>query len=624
MKRKIAMSLVLLILLSTFSTAYANESVDVINKAAEFLRKEKVLIGDENGNLLLDQVLTRQDAVILLARLLGEEEEAKNFPIDDLTFEDIKISRYKPYLAWALKKGYFVGYSAQKFGFGDKITVQQFSSVLLRALGYDIEYKLSVEKAKEIGILKGIEDKEDKSLLLVPRGIVVIMIVNALDIPMNPQSNIDKPILLGERLNINVPEELKNEIAKSKLSVKSITPQTPSTVQPKPPVKSSTDSSQTSSPSVDPSKPLPKPNAPKAPLVLGTPTSNSITLNPIEGVEYAIYSIGGKIQSFIKWQDSNIFTGLTPDTEYTFIARIKETKDTVKSDNSSSSSIIRTSKASDIKVKFISQLNLNDFVPFGSIEFELFNLPNAYEYEIDYELEGGIKSTTPRTLLSSSDLPLIRYTKLITIRVYDSKGGLLNTFKDVELTLEDISNSIITVDFVTKVSADGLVPFGIARIKLNNLLNADSYELDYKLSDGNIRTTERVKLTSSDSPIFRYTENVTIRVYDSNNKLLKTFQNVYLSIDKAEPTIKANFKAKVSVGDVIPFGTVSIEIKNLPDAYQYEIDYELADGKIETTPITPIDSDNPPLIRYTEYVKVKIYDKNRTLIHTFEQVQLIK
>ena len=131
-------------------------------------------------------------------------------------------------------------------------------------------------------------------------------------------------------------------------------------------------------------------------------------------------------------------------------------------------------------------------------------------------------------------------------------------------------------------------------------------------------------MSSTEPPIFRYTEYVTIRIYDSTGNLLRTFKNVNLSIYKEAPTIKATFKAKVSVEDVVPFGTVSMEIKNLKEAHQYEIDYELAGGEIETTPMTLINSENPPLIRYTEFIKVRIYDNNNSLIHTFEEVPLVK
>lgn len=56
--------------------------------------------------------------------------------------------------------------------------------------------------------------------------------------------------------------------------------------------------------------------APAAPTV-SSKTADTVTLNPIAGAEY---SSDGTI-----WQDSNVFTGLSPATSYTFYARLKET-----------------------------------------------------------------------------------------------------------------------------------------------------------------------------------------------------------------------------------------------------------------------------------------------------------
>lgn len=66
-------------------------------------------------------------------------------------------------------------------------------------------------------------------------------------------------------------------------------------------------------------------NAPSAPTVLSK-TANSVTLKDISGYEY---SADGKV-----WQKSNVFTGLTEDTEYTFYQRIAETDTTYVSESS--------------------------------------------------------------------------------------------------------------------------------------------------------------------------------------------------------------------------------------------------------------------------------------------------
>ena len=59
------------------------------------------------------------------------------------------------------------------------------------------------------------------------------------------------------------------------------------------------------------------PSAPPAPTV-ASKTATNITLNGVVGQEYSR-------DNGTTWQDSPIFSELTPDTKYTFITRVKET-----------------------------------------------------------------------------------------------------------------------------------------------------------------------------------------------------------------------------------------------------------------------------------------------------------
>jgi hypothetical protein len=79
---------------------------------------------------------------------------------------------------------------------------------------------------------------------------------------------------------------------------------------------------------------------PPAPTVNGAPTEDSITLNAITGAEYRLSTaVNG-------WQASPTFTGLAPNTGYTFYARLAETNTHLASPDSAISASITTSKLS--------------------------------------------------------------------------------------------------------------------------------------------------------------------------------------------------------------------------------------------------------------------------------------
>ena len=57
----------------------------------------------------------------------------------------------------------------------------------------------------------------------------------------------------------------------------------------------------------------------QSPSTSATPTKDTVTLTAYENCEYRVYKDG----AWSEWQDSNVFTGLEPETEYTFEIRVK-------------------------------------------------------------------------------------------------------------------------------------------------------------------------------------------------------------------------------------------------------------------------------------------------------------
>ena len=103
----------------------------------------------------LESPLNRIQALILTIRLLGLEAEAFDFdgghPFVDL------LEWHVPYVAYAYHIGITKGISDTSFGPGQAVTSQQFTTFLLRALGYDEDagdftFAAAHAKALEIGL----------------------------------------------------------------------------------------------------------------------------------------------------------------------------------------------------------------------------------------------------------------------------------------------------------------------------------------------------------------------------------------------------------------------------------------------------------------------------------------
>ncbi|SMC86735.1 S-layer homology domain-containing protein [Papillibacter cinnamivorans] len=115
---------------------------------------------DSNGHPIyqLDRAPTRAEALVMLIRLLGEEENAKSYTGEN-PFTDTESSWAKAYVAYAYSKGYTTGVSATAFNPNTTATANMYLTFLLRALGYsdksgDFSYSTAYLKAAETGVCK--------------------------------------------------------------------------------------------------------------------------------------------------------------------------------------------------------------------------------------------------------------------------------------------------------------------------------------------------------------------------------------------------------------------------------------------------------------------------------------
>lgn len=169
-KRILAMLIVATFILSVFQTnlIFAGSENGRYLEAANKLKTLNLFVGSKKGFELTSK-LTREQAVIILLRMLGLEGEADDENLQS-TFSDVaKGSWSEKYIAYASKIGLTSGVSKGKFGLGMSVKANQFITFALRALGYnekdgDFTWTTSFDKAKDIGLLTDSEVKEYKSL----------------------------------------------------------------------------------------------------------------------------------------------------------------------------------------------------------------------------------------------------------------------------------------------------------------------------------------------------------------------------------------------------------------------------------------------------------------------------
>ena len=216
MKRRISLLLALVIVLGSFGTAFAATPTTGADKA-KFLEEKGILKGSTKGDLMLDKKETRQNMVVMLSRLMAKEEEAKAHGVEESAkFEDLTDKYYKPFVAWSVANNYITGKTETKFGSKENVTAQQYSTVLLRALGHfsgkngEVEHTLSFETAKKLGLLEGTGIKAQTEE--ITREQMSTMIYNALGTNMKGSEK-----TLADHLGIKMPEE---EVTELKVNVR--------------------------------------------------------------------------------------------------------------------------------------------------------------------------------------------------------------------------------------------------------------------------------------------------------------------------------------------------------------------------------------------------------------------
>ena len=146
MKKSLSLLLAIALVFGMFSASAFAATPSTPAEAGALLKELNVLKGD-GKDLLENDVWKRQDIVVLLARLLKAEDEAQA-TAKSHTFADVPKGYYDGFLSWAKAKGYVNGHSDTKFGYNEELTVQQFSAIVLRALGINNDATVAEDAVK--------------------------------------------------------------------------------------------------------------------------------------------------------------------------------------------------------------------------------------------------------------------------------------------------------------------------------------------------------------------------------------------------------------------------------------------------------------------------------------------
>jgi|LSQX01.3.fsa_nt_gb hypothetical protein len=206
LKKMVSILLLIIIIFSTLTSNFVYADNDELYlSSGKILQGLGILVGDGTGDLKLEENLKRQDMIVLLSRLYKDEDKAKNF-LAKAKFKDIPEGDkfYGPYIAWAVDKMLIKGMDKDNFGFDMNMTVQEFQTVLLRALGYIEESGLwsAVPKiANTLGIMNDLDIKPKDQL---SRGQMAAMTLNTLKLTKKG-STLTLAEVLGIELDPDAP-----------------------------------------------------------------------------------------------------------------------------------------------------------------------------------------------------------------------------------------------------------------------------------------------------------------------------------------------------------------------------------------------------------------------------------
>lgn len=190
MKKRITALIIILVIICSLAPAATALNVTEALNSASMLNALGLFKGvgtkrDGSPNYDLGRTPTRNEAVTMLVRLLGKEEEALAGEWET-PFADV-AEWAEPYVGYAYNNGLTGGISPTEFGGENNVTAAQYMTFVLRALGYSSETDFAWNNPWELSLKLGLRDEGDyeteRANINFSRGGVAVISFRALGVP---------------------------------------------------------------------------------------------------------------------------------------------------------------------------------------------------------------------------------------------------------------------------------------------------------------------------------------------------------------------------------------------------------------------------------------------------------
>lgn len=177
MKRIRAFLILTVLLLSLTGNAFAASFSSEQETAANYLREAGIMVGGTNGDMMLDQGLTRAQMATLLTRIVANPEHIEadsTYYRNQCKFTDVP-DWAKVYAGYCAANHLIAGYGNGLYGSNDPVTPAAACTVMLRCLG-DVDMEWSYTTACQTAVALGLAPADALAGAKISRGNMAVLI----------------------------------------------------------------------------------------------------------------------------------------------------------------------------------------------------------------------------------------------------------------------------------------------------------------------------------------------------------------------------------------------------------------------------------------------------------------